>query len=263
MLHYILAISVLTILNLATLPIEPVTPVQGVAIAGGAHTNADSVVYESESLVIRKISSHGFVHTSYLNTESFGRVPCNGMVVVSENEAVVFDTPADDQGSEELIRFLTENMKHKIKGIVSTHFHADCVGGLKVFHRLKIPSYAYTGTIALLRSGKDKVEIPKKGFDDKLELKVGSKKVYAAFLGEGHTRDNTVGYFPDDKIMFGGCLIKEAGAGKGYLEDANIKAWPETVRKVKAKYPDVKIVIPGHGKAGGPELLDYTIELFE
>jgi len=66
-----------------------------------------------------------------------------------------------------------------------------------------------------------------------------------------------------DNVLFGGCLVKEVGAGKGNLEEANPTAWPESVRNVKAKYPDVKMVVPGHGAWGGIELLDYTINLFE
>ena len=70
-------------------------------------------------------------------------------------------------------------------------------------------------------------------------------------------------YFPEDNVLFGGCLIKSVGAGKGYLGDANTIAWPGTVHKIKLKYPKTEIVIPGHGKWGGTELLDYTIELFK
>lgn len=63
--------------------------------------------------------------------------------------------------------------------------------------------------------------------------------------------------------MFGGCLIKEINASKGYLGDANVQAWAATVKKVKKAYPNVKTVIPGHGEIGGKELLDYTITLFK
>lgn len=31
--------------------------------------------------------------------------------------------------------------------------------------------------------------------------------------------------------MFGGCLIKELDAGKGYLGDANVADWSSTVEK--------------------------------
>ena len=58
-------------------------------------------------------------------------------------------------------------------------------------------------------------------------------------------------------------MIKSQGASKGNLEDANTAQWSQTVRNVKAKFPSVKKVIPGHGDSGGVELLDYTIELFE
>ena len=74
---------------------------------------------------------------------------------------------------------------------------------------------------------------------------------------------NVVSYFPKENILFGGCLIKELQATKGYLGDANVGEWSSTVEKVKQQYPNVKIVIPGHGKIGGKDLLDFTIKLFE
>ena len=218
-------------------------------------------IYESENLSINKISDHVYQHISYLNTESFGKVACNGMVVMNGEEAVVFDTPTDNAGAQELIDYLTQKMNCKIKGIVATHFHADCVGGLEAFHKENIPSYASDQTIELLKGKKS--PLPQNGFDGSLELSVGGQKVFAQFVGEGHTRDNVIGYFPEDRVMFGGCLIKEVGAGKGNLEDANVAAWPETIREVKKKYPQTFVVIPGHGKAGGQELFDYTAKLFE
>jgi metallo-beta-lactamase class B len=152
-------------------------------------------------------------------------------------------------------------MKCKVNGVVATHFNADCVGGIAAFHKNNIPSYASNKTLELLKAKGS--TLPRNGFVDSLELNVGDQKVYAQFVGEGHTKDNVIGYFPNDKVMFGGCLIKEVGAGKGNLEDTNVAAWPETVKSVKAKYPQAFLVIPGHGKAGGHELFDYTVKLFE
>ncbi len=223
----------------------------------------DTLVYKSENLTIRKLSDHVYLHTSYLKTQDFGKVSCNGMVVVDKKEAIVFDTPADKESSAELIQYFTSQMTVKIKGIVATHFHADCVAGLVEFHHQHIPSYAENRTINYLKAAKTKVEIPEKGFDNFLELKVGDEKVDAAYFGEGHTKDNTIGYFAKDKVMFGGCLIKEMGAGKGNLADANVGAWAATVESVKQKYPQTSIVIPGHGETGSIELLDYTIQLFK
>ncbi len=221
----------------------------------------DSAVYETETLIVKKLTDHVYQHITFLNTQNFGRVPCNGMIVINGNEAVVFDTPADDSGSSELLDFISNKLNAKVTALVATHFHADCVGGLKEFHTRNISSYANNLTIKFLNEKQNDV-IPQHGFDGELELKVGDKKVVAGFLGGGHTRDNVVGYFPDEQVLFGGCLVKEVGAGKGNLEDADTLAWSRTMVNLKTKYPDLKLVIPGHGKSGGAELLDYTEKLF-
>lgn len=215
----------------------------------------------SQTLVVEKVAEHVYQHTSFLQIQSFGRVGCNGMVVYDKGEAIVFDTPADKDASVELIDWVAQNLKCKVKAVVPTHFHADCLAGLEEFHKRGIPSYANNLTIELAQLKQH--AIPGNGFDKLLELKVGEKNVFVRYFGEGHTKDNVVGYFPEEKVIFGGCLIKEAGAGIGNLEDANVGVWSSTVAKLKEEYPDAKVVIPGHGKAGGTELFDYTIRLFE
>lgn len=69
--------------------------------------------------------------------------------------------------------------------------------------------------------------------------------------------------FPSEKVLFGGCLIKELDASKGYLGDANVEAWSGTVNRVAEYFPDVQLVIPGHGAYGDKALLDCTIQLFK
>jgi len=217
--------------------------------------------YQSESLKILKQSDHSYVHVSYLESKSFGKVPCNGMIVVDEGEAVVIDTPVDESSSKELIKFVQRKLKYKIKAVVVSHFHVDCLGGLLEFHRQGIASYGTHKTIKLATA--NNWTSPQNAFDDALELKVGALKVLSKFLGEGHTVDNIVSFVPDENILFGGCLLKSIGSGKGNLNDANIEAWSQTVEKVKQAFPEAQTIIPGHGKWGGRELLDYTIAMFQ
>jgi len=218
-------------------------------------------VYHSNDLTIIQISDNAFVHTSYLQTNTFGNVPCNGMVIRNGREVLVFDTPTNNKSTDELIDFLKKKLHCKIKAIIPTHFHSDCLGGLASFHSGKIPSYANVNTIELTKA--NNIISPQNGFKDSLKLALGNTYALVNFPGEGHTKDNVIGYFPSENILFGGCLIKELEATKGFLGDANVLEWSNTVEKVKQKYPDVKIVIPGHGKIGGVELLDYTINLFK
>jgi len=218
-------------------------------------------IYKSNDLIVTQIAENSFLHTSFLQTNDFGNVPCNGLIVRNSNEAIIFDTPTNDKSAQELINWIKKTLDCKINAIIPTHFHDDCLGGLKAFHQNEIPSYAYFKTIELAKE--NNLVVPENGFKDSLILKVGDENITAKFLGEGHTRDNIVGYFPSENVMFGGCLIKEIDASKGYLGDANVADWSGTVEKVKKEYPNVKIIIPGHGEYGDKKLLDYTINLFK
>lgn len=234
-----------------------------IAVKTATALNDDSTVYKTENLIIQRLSNHVYSHTSFLNTDDFGKVACNGMIIINENEAIIFDTPSDTGSAGELIKYVVKNLESKILAVIPTHFHEDCVGGLEKFNEYNIPAYASNKTIELLKNENNKFSKPIVGFEDSLALNIGDEKVYAEYFGEGHTKDNIIGSFPEDKVIFGGCLIKELNANKGYLGDANMKEWPKTVNKLKQKYPETKIVIPGHGKSGGTELFDYTIKLFE
>lgn len=218
-------------------------------------------VYQSKDLIVIQISENAFKHISFLQTNDFGNVPCNGLIVRNGNEAIVFDTPTSNETSEELIRWIKEKLQCKINAIVPTHFHNDCLAGLKAFHENDVPSYAYIKTIELAK-GSDLV-LPQNSFRETLKLKVGDESVIVKYFGEGHTKDNVVGYFPSENVLFGGCLIKELDASKGYLGDATIAEWSPTVERIKKEYPNLKIVVPGHGEHGDGRLLDYTIQLFQ
>ena len=219
------------------------------------------VIYKSKELIVTQIAENSFIHTSFIQTNDFGNVPCNGLIVKNNSEVIIFDTPTNDKNSLELIKWIKETLACKINAIIPTHFHDDCLGGLKAFEENNVPSYAYFKTIELAKE--NNYVSPKNSFKDSLFLKVGTEKCIARHFGEGHTKDNIVGYFPSENILFGGCLIKELGANKGYLGDANVLDWSTTVEKIKKEYPNVKIVVPGLGNYGNQKLLDYTIKLFK
>ena len=214
----------------------------------------------AQQVVLKQLSENTFIHTSYLQTDDFGHVPCNGLVIRNGQQALVFDTPTDDKGAKELIRLVQDSLHCKVVMVIPTHFHNDCLGGLQAFHDAGIPSIANELTLELAKNSQ--VTVPEFSFHKSFTFKVGQEKVLIKFLGQGHTRDNVVGYFPSEKVLFGGCLIKEMGASKGYLGDANVEEWSATVKRVKRKFPRVKQVVPGHGEAGDSSLLDYTRKLF-
>jgi metallo-beta-lactamase class B len=248
---------------------KPILPVWVIALAitlaycSTQKRNAppSETVYKSDDLIIIRIGENAYRHTSFKQTNDFGNVPCNGLLVCNHNEAIVFDTPTNDKSSEALIKWIRETLHCKINAVIPTHFHDDCLGGLNAFEAQNIASYASFKTIALAKE--NHFAVPRNGFQDSIVLQVGDAQVLAKFMGEGHTKDNVVGYFPAENILFGGCLIKSMHAGKGYLGDANLAEWSNTVERVKKTFPDVKVVVPGHGEHGDKKLLDFTINLFK
>ena len=95
-----------------------------------------------------------------------------------------------------------------------------------------------------------------------MSLSCGDNRVELSFLGGGHTIDNIVAWIPAMKILFGGCLVKSLNARNlGNTKEADLMSYPATLKKVREKYSEAKIVIPGHGQPGGIELIDHTIKL--
>ncbi len=197
----------------------------------------------------------------YLSTQDFGLVDCNGLVYVANGEALVIDTPHTEALAEVLLTRIQTELGAKVTGVVIGHTHADSMGGLAAFQKAGIPSYASRATQTLAQE--QGLPVPTAGYDNELDLRVGGKTVRCGYFGPGHTVDTSVTYLVDEKVLFGDCLIKANGATKGWLGDAKVSEWSNTVRKVREAFPDVEMVVPGHGDVGGPELIDYTIELFK
>lgn len=217
-------------------------------------------VYDSDNLKILQLTPRTFIHISNLYTEQYGKVGCNGLVVIDEMQAIVLDTPTNDTASLELINWIEETNSCQIHAVVPMHFHQDCIGGIGAFHKKGIPSYANEMTQDIVKQSGGVVA--QFAIDTTHEFHIGKEKVILVYLGEGHTKDNLVGFFPGENVLFGGCLVKAIGAGKGNLNDANVEEWANTVQKIQSRFGSATVIVPGHGPAGGTALLDYTIQLF-
>lgn len=207
------------------------------------------------------LTENTLIHRSFLYLDNGARVPCNGLVYIQDSLCIVFDTPVDVAATTLLLDYLQERRNLTVIGVVVNHAHVDCVGGLSVFHERGITSYASKATIELCRA-REKA-IPQKGFGRRQKIKIHKTHIINYAPGHAHAPDNIVSYIPEEKVLFGGCMVKAYGAGKGNLDDADTVAWPRTIAKVKKKFRHAEHIVPGHSYPGGPELLDYTIELFD
>jgi metallo-beta-lactamase class B len=218
----------------------------------------------TDSLEVVQIAPSVWQHITLQYYPAFGTFTSNGLIYRSGNEAVIMDTPASEQQSRALLKWLAQTYPDlTVKAVITNHFHEDALGGLAVFHKAGIDSYGHHRTKRLLLKEDKDAEPPRHSFKLVDEVHVGAKVIINFYPGPAHTDDNIVSWIPEERILFGGCMVKSIGANKGNVADANLKNWSRAIRKVLKKFPDAKLVVPGHGPVGDASLLEYTADLFD
>lgn len=206
----------------------------------------------SGKLLLTKVSNNTYVHSCNNN---------NGVVYIVNNEAIIVSTPDSETETQNLIDWVREKHQAKIIAYVIDRWHPDAIGGLDVVHKNGLKSYSCSRTKNI--AVKKGLPIPQVTFDSTLTLLLGSKKVICHYLGEAHTSDGIVVWIKNEKVLFGGNGIRNFNGWIGNIWDSNLRAWSSTARNIKRMYSKAKVVVPGHGKYGGIELIDYTINLYD
>ncbi len=207
------------------------------------------------------IKIHKLTPNVYRYICSNGTIPSNGLIYVANHEALMIDAPVGDGVTDSLLAWVPRALGATIKAVVITHWHIqDRMGGVAAVINSHIPSYCMQQTIT--DATQNNLLHPVTGFKDSIIINVGKKHILCFFPGKGHTDDNIVVWLPDEQILFGGCLVKDMmSTTLGYTVDADMKSWPGTIENVLKRFPDAKVIIPGHFNYGGKELLYHTIAL--
>ncbi|MBI5541007.1 MAG: subclass B1 metallo-beta-lactamase [Bacteroidia bacterium] len=207
-----------------------------------------------------KLSESAYLHISYLDLPDYGRTPANGLIFINGNEAFVFNSSWTDSLTKVLFEWITDSMNLKVVGFIPNHWHNDCIGGLNYIHSQNIESFANQLTIDIAKSRN--LPVPNHGFKDSIEISLGNKSIHCYYLGAAHSMDNIIVWIPSETILFAGCMIKSINSKDlGNVIDGDLVAYPLTIDRIISKFPNAKIVIPGHGQYGGVNLLTHTRKL--
>lgn len=213
------------------------------------------------SINITPIDSNLFLYTSYGDVGNYKNIDANAAVVISGNDAIVFDTPWDAIQAEQLISYIRDSLKKNILLTIITHAHVDRIGSIEVFHKYGIPTYSYylTGKEA----PKHAHPTPKHFFyNNDTTFKSGSIDIVAYYPGAGHTIDNIVLYVPSKRFLYGGCFIKSGFSQNiGNIADADIIEWPSSVNRMKSRFREISLTVPGHGSWKSNNAIDNTLRL--
>ena len=217
--------------------------------------------------------------------------PANSLLVrYPHNHIVWVDTPYTESATELVWNWVkSRNWKENIIE-VNTGFHNDNLGGNGFLLKKSVDIYGTNLIVKMLKDQSEKtrsqilkwLKRPKfKKYHDvhstakyyppnkvitiktneSVYLLNGLLEIY--YPGPSHSRDNLIVYFPDKKLLFGGCAVKSVRSKNlGFTGDAVMSEWPKSLNKVLYRYNDSLLVVPGHGEVGGLELIKHTLELF-
>ena len=162
-----------------------------------------------------------------------------------------------------------------VKYVFDTHHHGDHAYGNPIWTKTGATTLAYVGVAeemqrfeparwqATAKSRPDVAELhldapepPQQTFDKSpFILKDSSREVRFYFFGWAHTRGDGFVYLPKERVL---CTGDAAVNGPyNFTSDANVGNWPKVVHAAQAL--GAQYILPGHGPAGGPAVLDGQI----
>jgi hypothetical protein len=214
--------------------------------------------------------------------------PANSLLMEMANgELVWVGSTYTPQAANQVLAWVKYTFGDRQLVAINTGYHVDNLGGNAALMAQDIPVYGSDMTVKLLEergeatrqlmldmmknSANESVikthrEIPylppTRSFpiQDGLELQFGDEKIEVFYPGPSQAPDKVVVYFPQQKILFGGCMILSADQ-VGNTADADISLWIEAVKTLD-RFP-AEIVIPGHGDRIDKDLIPHTIEVLE
>jgi metallo-beta-lactamase class B len=212
-----------------------------------------------EDLQITHLTDNFYIFTTY-NEYNGSRIPANGMYLVTDDGVVMFDTPWDTTQFQPLLDSIKARHNKDVVLCIATHFHEDRTGGFEYYRRRGIKTYTTKLTDAYSKErSKCRAEFL---IASDTVFTMGKYSFQTYYPGPGHTPDNIVIWFENEKILYGGCLIKSVeDSSLGNLADANVKAYATTVNNVVKKCRNPKFVIPGHNDWNTTRSLDHTLKM--
>lgn len=227
--------------------------------SGAEQTRAPSVEPDGAAgpdIALRRLSDRVWLHDSSFVLPKWGRVHANGLIVLGRDGAVIVDSAWTDAQTAWLLDQAVTLSGKQARALVATHFHEDRAGGIATARAAGVAVYALAETKRILAT--DDVTHP---VDAEAAIDLGDVRLEIYFPGAGHSPDNAVVYVREERLLFGGCLVRAADHDIGNLSDADVGAWPATMDRLIARYGEAAVVVPGHGDLGDASLLSHTRDL--
>ncbi len=206
---------------------------------------------------------------------------CNNGWIIFADYVLVIDGNFPS-GAREVIPKIKALTDKPIRFAFDTHHHGDHAYGNQVWHEAGAIPVAHVGVLDEFRryetnyfgGGKpgrwedaakgrpdvaaSRLKIPTVLFKQDLYFDDGTNRVELLHFGVAHTHGDGFAWLPKEKILFTGDAC--VNGPYNYVGDGNVGEWIKTLQAAQKLGP--KIICPGHGAMGGPEILEDQIKFF-
>jgi glyoxylase-like metal-dependent hydrolase (beta-lactamase superfamily II) len=234
-----------------------------------------------------KTSDNNTIFPQIHNYASAPPAPVNSWIIESKNGVVVVDTQRQFSEAKNVLKEV-ENIRKPIVGIIFTHHHPDHINGAAALlnETANVPIYATQSTFNILKNDtggyialskqllphneySKQVVLPNRIVSPGENITIDGITYHFDDLGTGEADDMMVIYLPLQKLMFTGDIINNhmhpffAGAVSPESR-SHISEWIKQIKYLQQKYPDAKILFPGHGPSGiAKTLLDEQLNYLD
>lgn len=186
---------------------------------------------------------------------------CNNAWIIFEDYVVVIDANFPS-GAEEVLPEIRRTTSKPIRFVVDTHHHGDHAYGNIIWVRNGVVPVAQENVIEEIKryepkrwedAAKEREDVKKLGlpnvkaptllYPDRLVFDDGQRRLELHYFGWAHTRGDSIGYMPKEKILLTGDVC--VNGPYNYLGDGNSESWVRVLES--ADKFDFNIIVPGHG----------------
>ena len=205
---------------------------------------------------------------------------CNNGWIVFDDYVLVVDANFPS-GAQEIIPKIKAITDKPVRFAFDTHHHGDHAYANQVWVENGATPVGHIGVIEEMKKyetghygGKpgrwedtaknrpdvaaSKLKPPTLLYDKDMIFDDGKHRVELLHFGVAHTHGDGFAWLPKEKILFTGDAA--VNGAYNYVGDGNIEQWIKTLEEAKKLKP--KVVCPGHGPMGGPEILEDQQSFF-
>ena len=230
---------------------------------------APIIAAENPKVVLTHLRGNVYVAEDYFYSKE------NSVVYVGDRSITVVGATWTPETAKLLAMEIGKITPKPITEVIDTNYHPDRAGGNAYFKGIGAQIVSTRMTRDLLEQHWDEmiryvqkaipsypslpVVLPDQTFAGDFELQGG--RVKAIYLGPSHTPDGIFVYFPEEKALYGNCILKEQ---LGNLDFADLTEYPKTLQKLKDLNLGFTTIVAGHwSPLHGPELIDRYLQLLE